>query len=314
MGLAIVAIPAEDDYVHKISSEKVAHLTLCYLGEPEGKPVQRIASFLEHAVSIMEIGPFGLDVDHRGTLGDDQADVLFFKKAWSGKRIEEFRAQLLKNNDIRDAYDSVPQYAEWTPHLTLGYPETPAKEDNRDYPGIHWVQFDRIALWTGESVGPEWRLEYNYNDDLAEVAMSEVAERGRDFLEHYGVKGMKWGQRRERGAAAVTTVTRTNRGVRANKTKVKAKGGHAQPATPDAIKAAVQKQKLKKSGPAALSNKELQELATRINLEKQVQQLTATKGKKVVARTLGNTGQQQLQRVSNEAGGKAVDAALSKRR
>lgn len=311
MGLAIVAIPAEDDYVHKISSEKVAHLTLCYLGEPEGKPVQRIAAFLGHAVNIMEIGPFGLDVDYRGTLGPDNADVLFFKKAWSGKRVEEFRGQLLKNNDIRDAYDSVPQYSEWTPHLTLGYPETPAKEDNRDYPGIHWVQFDRIALWTGDSVGPEWRLQYNYDNDLAEVAMSSHAERGREFLEHFGVKGMKWGVRRNRPMAAVTTESRVNAGVR-GKTKVKAKGGVAHPASPDAVKAASLKQKHKKSGAAALSNNELRELATRLQLEQQVKVLNAqskSSGKKFVKETLADTGKQQSRRVFNAQVGKRVAKA-----
>lgn len=287
--LVIVAIPEEDDYVHKLSSEKVAHCTLLFLGDIEGKPVLRIAEFLQHAVNILEQGPFGLEVDHRGTLGPDDADVLFFKKNWGCKRIAEFRGQLLKNTDIRNAYDSTEQFPEWLPHLTLGYPKAPAKEDKRDYPGVRWVEFNRIALWFGDFEGPEFRLEYNY--DLAEVSMS--AERGKEFLSHYGIKGMRWGVRR---SAEVTAVSRPDAGVLRRRTKVDTKGGQAHEATPDAIKAAVQKQKLKKSGAAALSNQELRELATRLQLENQVQVLASSKGKAFVKKEFENQSRQQAQK------------------
>jgi 2'-5' RNA ligase len=301
--LAIVAVPAEDDYVHKISSEKVPHCTLLFLGDVEGKPVHRIASFLQHAVEIMELGPFGLEVDYRGTLGEDEADVLYFKKGWSAKRIEQFRGQLLKNNEIRDAYDSTEQFPGWLPHLTLGYPRTPAREDKRDYPGIRWVEFDRIAIWQGEYEGPEFRLEYNYHNDLAEVAMSIHAERGRGFLEHYGVMGMKWGVRNVtsgKSSTPVTTTTTINKGLR-SKTKIKGTGGKGSPAAEDAIKAATTKQKLKKSGPAALSNTELRDLATRLQLEQQVSQLATPKGQKFVKNLVKTEGQNQVRREFSEA-------------
>lgn len=303
--LAIVAVPREDDYIWKISSEKVPHCTICFLGEAEGKPVNRIAAFVEHAVRTTAIGPFGLTVDYRGELGPDKADVLFFKKSWSGRRLEEFRGQLLQNNEIRDAYESVPQYDEWTPHLTLGYPETPAKEDKRDYPGFHWIEFDRIAVWTGNYEGPEFRLEYDYDDHLAEVAMSTSAERGRDFLEHFGVKGMKWGVRRSHTPVSITTkIAAGPRG----KTKIKGKGGQAHPATEDALKAAEQKQKLRKSGAAALSNNELRELSTRMQLEQQVKSLDAqsrSSGKKLAKSLLKEEGNQAVGNI-RRAGKKAA--------
>lgn len=287
--LIIVAIPEEDDYTHKISSEKIPHCTLLRLGDVEGKPVLRIAEFLQHAVNILEFGPFGLGVDHRGTLGKDEADVLFFKKDWSCKRIEQFRGQLLKNTDIRNAYDSVEQFPEFLPHLTLGYPKAPAKEDKRDFPGFRWVEFDRIALWFGDFEGPEFRLEYNY--DLAEVSMS--AERGKEFLSHYGIKGMRWGVRR---SAEVTAVSRPDSGLLRRQTKVGVKGGESHPAHEDAVKAAVQKQKLKKSGAAALSNQELRDLATRLQLENQVQVLASSKGKAFVKKEFENQSRQQAQK------------------
>lgn len=192
--VVIVAIPRQDDYVWKISSEKKPHMTLCFLGD--SAPLLPIFEFVSHAVETMRFGPFGLDVDFRGVLGPDEADVLFFRKDWSIKKIAEFRTQLLKDNTIRKAYESVTQYPMWTPHLTLGYPETPANEDNRDYPGIQWVEFDKIAVWDGDFEGPEIQLEHNF-DDAMEVSMSVQA--GEEFIRHYGVKGMKWGQRKDRG-------------------------------------------------------------------------------------------------------------------
>ena len=276
--LVIVAIPSEDDYVWKISSEKKPHMTLLFLGDVAGKPVNKISDFLEHAVNILEFGPFGLSVDYRGTLGADDADVLFFRNDWGLKRIAEFRDQLLKNNPIRDAYDSASQFGaiqEWTPHLTLGYPKTPAKKDTRDYPGFHWVEFDRIALWYGDFEGPEFRLQYDY--DFAEVAMS--VEAGAEFISHFGVKGMRWGVRKGRTPPAPTEVKAESivKSPKNKKTKIKTEGGHNHPATEDAIKAAISQQKLAKSGHAALTNRELQELATRMNLEQQVTTLIGKK-------------------------------------
>jgi 2'-5' RNA ligase len=201
--LVIVAIPAEDDYVWKISSEKVPHMTLLLLGPVEGAPVLKIQEFLEHAVNILEIGPFGMDVDYRGVLGPDEADVLFFRQDWwSYKRLSEFRGQLLKNAAIKTAYNSTAQFdGPWIPHLTLGYPTAPAKPLDRDY-GLHYVQFDRIALWYGDYEGPEFRLEYR--SDLTDPAIAYSAQLGAEFLEHHGVKGMRWGVRKAARAATMS--------------------------------------------------------------------------------------------------------------
>jgi len=291
--LVIVAIPSEDDYVHKISSEKVPHCTLLYLGDALKVPnVTKILEFVEHAVDFWDRGPFMLEVDHRGKLGEDEADVLFFKKNWSGRQLEEFRGQLLKHTPIRTAYDNADQHeGDWIPHLTLGYPGAPAREDKRDYPGIRWVDFDRIALWFGDYEGPEFRLEYD--DVLAEVSMSDTTERGEEFISHFGVKGMKWGVRKER---PVSTSTQIDTGLVRRRTKVSTRGGESHPAHTDAIIAAVQKQKLKKSGTDALSTQELRELSTRLQLEAQVETLATKKGKKFAKRQLETAGQQQIQR------------------
>lgn len=200
--LVIVALPADDDPIWKISSEKKPHLTLCFLGDAESNQnVDRIMLFVEHAVAIAARGPFYLEVDHRDVLGEDKADVFMFRKDWSFRWVNQFRNQLLKNNDIRTAYESVEQFPEYQPHITLGYPETPAHEDKIPEYGINLVRFDRIGVWTGDFEGPDWRLEWPESEALDEVAWGvdmdlERAAAGRYALEHVGVKGMKWGQRK----------------------------------------------------------------------------------------------------------------------
>jgi len=209
--LVIVALPAEDDIVNKISSEKIAHMTLLFLGDASKVPnLAPILDFVRHATNI-SLSRFGMEVDHRGVLGVDQADCLFFSKSkWSGfDEVNEFRSNLLKQTDIRNAYDSTAQFPEFIPHMTLGYPEAPANPDTRDYPGIHYVSFDRVAVWNQEFSGIEFPLKaYDSSVDVAMSSSSRkerqggenipesLIEIGSDFLSHHGIKGMKWGLRK----------------------------------------------------------------------------------------------------------------------
>lgn len=311
--LVIVAIPEKDDYVWKISSEKVPHLSILYLGEATENPkVTKIVEFLEHAAKTV-LAPFWLDVSERDTLGKDEADVVFFEGSWDLPVLKEFRSALLKDNNIRMAYDSAEQYPEWQPHLTLGYPDTPAKPDNRDYPGIHSVRFDRIALWYGDFEGPEFKLKPKYLDYPLEVAMSSMDDAGRsavsDILSHHGVKGMRWGVRRKNvGTAQEVVVTDKGR-------KLKAKGGKGHEAAPEAVKAATLNQQAKKSGVKSLSNEELQTLATRMNLEQQVTRLNNSQpgnpGRKFVKKLLGDVAKQQATRIANDQAAKQVDKMMA---
>lgn len=187
--VVLVAIPAKDDYVWKISSEKVPHMTVLYLNSHIDN-IARVTDYIQHVVDTT-MRKFYMSVKERGILGDKSADVLFLDSYYS-KMLTELRTYLLDNPDIRTAYDSVEQYETWTPHLTLGYPETPAKPDNRDYPGIHSICFDRLALWTGDYEGIEFPLK---SDDYADIA--HMTRIGQTFLAHHGIKGQKWGVRHD---------------------------------------------------------------------------------------------------------------------
>lgn len=188
MVVAIVAIPAADEPVWKVSSEKIPHLTLLALGDSVEDP-EGISQYVQH-VAEHSATRFGLPVDHRGVLGDKNADVLFFEKEGGYfERARALRDNLLRNNDILQAYLNSPQFESWTPHLTLGYPDSPAIEPKDQY-YLNWIRFDRLAIWFGDFSGPEFLLPQDIRDVLHMDAEVEA------FLEHHGIKGMKWGIRR----------------------------------------------------------------------------------------------------------------------
>lgn len=191
---AIVAIPSEFDYVWNVSSEKVPHMTLLAFPDQSSNPnLPQMIGFLEHAAST-SLKRFSLSVDHRGLLGPDEADVVYFG-GYGIKEIADFRSMLLQNGAIKTAFNSMAQFPEWVPHLTLGFPATPAKKDTREFPGVRWVDFDKIAFWTGDFEGTEFMLKDQWADQQ-EMEEMMAGEEMAAILEHHGVKGQKWGVRR----------------------------------------------------------------------------------------------------------------------
>lgn len=205
--LVIVAIPDENDRVWKVSSEKIPHLTILFLGESdEVAKTDQITQFVEHAANT-SLTRFYLPVDRRGVLGEDEADVLFFtKNRWDFRALYDFRSSLLKDDNIRTAVDSSPQHeGPWLPHLTLGYKDHPAKTEADDYGNFYDVSFNKIAVWVDDYDGPEFLLRDQWDDweTMADmplaVAMSGIERHGADpieqskalgtaFMTHFGVK------------------------------------------------------------------------------------------------------------------------------
>lgn len=326
--LAIVALPARDDYVYKISSEQIPHMTLLFLGDSEKVAnFGEILNFVSHATQ-RSLESFGLEVDRRGILGPDQADVLFFSKTkWSGfEAIRDYRSYLLKDDNIRKAYDSTEQFPKWIPHLTLGHPDAPAKPDERDYPGITHIQFDRIAVWFNAFEGveltlksPDWDMGMNM-DVMMGNTTAEIVE---NILSHHGIKGMRWGVRNT-GQTAIGNVRSRRRlakrpevTVRDKGKKLKTSGGRGNPAHPDAIRARTLGQVGKKSGVKALSDKELQDYTKRLQLEQSVKRLQYNEkpaAKRFVAKILGQSGNsiasEGVNKGAKEVGKKALTLAL----
>ena len=199
--LVIVAIPSQDDDVWKVSSEKAPHLTVLFLGDAFSNPnVNKIVDYVKQQASRLE--PFSLRVDHRATFGADEADVLIFSKEipW---QLVDFRETLKYNQEIMTAYNSVQQFPDWNPHLTLGYPETPAHPDDWDPMVTQYVTFDKVAVWYGDSEGSEFALTPNPKPDMPPEVAAWADQVG-DILAHHGVKGMKWGVRKAKSGAKAT--------------------------------------------------------------------------------------------------------------
>jgi 2'-5' RNA ligase len=306
-GTAIVAIPNDRDAVWKYSSEKVPHMTLLFLGEQtDAQVLSHIEEFLSHVA--INTKPFGMNVESRGKLGPDKADVLFFTKDRHGKAIpDELRRFLLTDPEILKAYNSIDQYPEWNPHLTMGYPATPAKKDDREYPGFGWIEFDKVALWVSDFDGPTFKLNYPERQEVDMV----MNDRFESFLEHHGIKGMHWGRRKADSVpSGKVTVDQKKPG-----TKVQAAGGKGFTAHPDAVKVAAAKQVAKRSTTDALSTQELQQLVLRMNLEQQYSKLSTgqtSAGRKFVNDLLLNTAKQQATKVVNDQAGKLVSEHLKK--
>lgn len=101
-------------------------------------------------------------------------------------------------------------------------------------------------------------------------------------LRHYGVKGMKWGVRKAPRAVA----TKQKPGD-----YIQSKGGQRQPGSEDAFRTQTYRQMAKASTTDSLSNKELQALVNRMNLEQNYARLKKqedrrTRGKRAVGNVI----------------------------
>lgn len=104
-----------------------------------------------------------------------------------------------------------------------------------------------------------------------------------DFLEHYGVKGMRWG--------------------------VRDSGSSSSPASSDSVQFKSFERKAKAGGVKALSNSELRAFNERANLERQFQQLNPSAKKKALQFTadiLLGVGKQQAMRLASDVAAKQI--------
>jgi hypothetical protein len=135
-----------------------------------------------------------------------------------------------------------------------------------------------------------------------------------EFLEHHGIKGMKWGVRR---ASTKMDVIRPPQSIVVKTVpgkKVKTTGGKHHSATEEAIATAIAKQKAKKSSTHSLTNKELQAAVQRMQLEQQFTQLnhsTKSAGGKFVDQILGRSGNMKAEKAARRESSAAVRKAFT---
>lgn len=163
-GALVVMTPSADDPVVAASSEP-AHMTMIWFGEVADLAVD--VEELEQAVRqyAQDLdGPVVVPVAERGTLGDEDADVVFLEKTDS---LVALRDGLLEKDPVGDAFAEAEQFPDWTPHVTLGYSDRPARGD---YDG-DTVTFDHISLWLGGE-----HYDYPMGGGAVTAAAYEMAE------------------------------------------------------------------------------------------------------------------------------------------
>lgn len=115
-------------------------------------------------------------------------------------------------------------------------------------------------------------------------------------LSHYGIAGMKWGVRRSNFS-------------KSSKEKIKT------PVSEDSAAVTILQKKLKTGGVHSLSNKELQTVITRMNLEQQFSTLSnknKSVGSKFIKEVAQNVMKQQLTKIASDYTTKRVGAAIRK--
>lgn len=177
--VVIVAVPADDDPVWEASSEQVPHMTVLYLGDDV--PEDALPAINAAVASVATHMPaMDLPVRGREPLGDDEADVLML----DGFAMQSAREILLADPVVREAFDAAFQYPQWTPHVTLGYPATPATGE----PPTDAVRFDRLAVWTEDYAGEEFLLSATPDaetddDDYIDMGATEPDDEDEDELD-----------------------------------------------------------------------------------------------------------------------------------
>src|SRR5262245_33011117 len=164
-GRVIVALPRDDDPIRKHGNED-KHMTVVWLGKPEENPDLDMDQVRGQVEGVAQrSGPLTANIENVGNLGDDGALVAFVRSDGA----QEVHDDLLNQSYIRDGFGAVEQHPQWTPHVTIGYPEGENADgtDSSDLPDQEQdVVFDRLAVWDGDdhteyplAAGPEEQPE-----------------------------------------------------------------------------------------------------------------------------------------------------------
>ena len=143
---------------------------------------------------------------------------------------------------------------------------------------------------------------------------SESAEAVSSFIEHHGVKGMRWGVRKRDSGGSTSSTSITKRSTKKNG-KVEVGKASKHNVSEDAMKTKLNKATAKKHSTNALSTAELQSLVNRMNLEQQYSKLTykpsmRDRAKKLIGKTMNDVAEKQAARLANHIIGQQLDKAF----
>lgn len=294
---AIMAIPSPLESIRLVGDED-KHATLLYFGETDTLP-DDAKETLTDAVKMAStmLFPFSEGVREVSRLGPETPPALV--AMLTGDDLSQIRNLFLMNPSIKGYLDNTAQFPLFTPHVTLGYPDYTDEVILRSLmQSIYGVRFDRLSLWWNDE-----QIEFNL--DLApedNLAMTNAVE---NFIEHFGIKGQKWGVRRSVDSA-------TGRVEQTGTTGLKPRTGSADQIEQDRIAS-----KIAKGGVESVSNSDIQAFTRRLQLQKDLSRVLAEQSAAEKAKADGfikkfvkNQSSRQFDRVANKAVDIAVEKAL----
>lgn len=164
-GVIICALPAEADPAQQIGDGggDGLHCTLVYFGDvptdgAENPNTLLTDDFRTTVTALVQAAaeagaPFDCAVTGVESLGDEGARVWMLDTA---SPVVDLQAELTAGQEVRDVQNGVEQYPEFTPHVTIGYPEpgepdqTPTALDEATEAAaaeVTSISFDRLAVW-----------------------------------------------------------------------------------------------------------------------------------------------------------------------
>lgn len=191
---AIMALPAPLENIRLVGDED-KHATLLFFGETSTLPDDAKNVLVESVkLACAMLFPFSEAIRDISRLGDDTPPALVVKL--SDRHLSQVRNLFVMNPTVKGYLDNTQQFPSFTPHVTLGHPDYAEEMDQRVLARqLYRVNFDRLAVWWNDE-----RIECSLTQmiDGDSVAMSEAVE---NFLEHFGVKGQKWGVTRAKSSS-----------------------------------------------------------------------------------------------------------------
>lgn len=175
----IVLLPRDDDPIREISSGDHPHTTLYYLGDGE-TDMEALSAVVERAAKLTGDDPDPFDkIAGEGTLGEHAAKVYYLDARFS----DRIREAIGDDPLIQAEMEKQEQFPVWTPHMTIGYPEAPAKKVDEWPDGI---VYDRLAIFHDGEI-TEFPLSFTDTPDDAEdmddVIVASAAEEPDEELE-----------------------------------------------------------------------------------------------------------------------------------
>lgn len=188
-GAVLALIPRDDDPISAASSEDLTHMTLVWLGDASDLSEEDVATLTSVAEewSNEPEGNLHAGVEGRETLGNEGADVVRLE----GDGIRAFRNGIAEDARVAPIMARVKQFPEWLPHITMGYPDSPA---NAEYEG-ETVEFDRLVFWNGTERIPFALGEESPVDEEPEVEETEAEPTDEEMaagLDEMGEEPIPW--------------------------------------------------------------------------------------------------------------------------